>query len=62
MQFSPNWDRKLLEMLHSCEAGEKAVITGNIIEYELHAELALMIKTIGFTSSFFQANGLKFWH
>ena len=27
--FGPlNWDEKLIEMLHSCEAGEKAVITG----------------------------------
>ena len=23
-----NWDKTLIEMLHSCEAGEKAVITG----------------------------------
>ena len=24
------WDTKLIEMLHSCEAGEKAILTGFI--------------------------------
>ena len=28
MVITKDWDTKLIKMLHDCEAGEKAVITG----------------------------------
>ena len=28
MAFTKNWDTKLIQMLHNCEAGDKAIITG----------------------------------
>ena len=51
-----NWDTNLIEMLHSCEAGEKAVITGitynhKVIEDRVH-----------FEGSGILANGLEYWN
>ena len=33
MRFDENWDIKLIEMLHSCDAGEKSVITAYAGEF-----------------------------
>ena len=30
-----HWDKKLIEMLHNCEAGDKAVITSFTSHYEI---------------------------
>ena len=52
MAFSRDWDRRLIEMLHSCDAGEKAILTGNSIELNLYSELGEAYRTIGFTNDF----------
>ena len=38
MAFTLNWDKKLIEMLHNCEAGEKAIITGDTDFYYWDSE------------------------
>ena len=35
MRFAPGWDVGLIEMLHQCDAGEKAVLTGMTPNYWL---------------------------
>ena len=52
MAFTRGWDSRLIEMLHKCDAGEKAVLTGNSIELNLYSELAEMYRTIGFTKDY----------
>ena len=38
MEFENHWDSIFIEMLRLCDAGEKAVITGSLIEYTLISE------------------------
>ena len=52
MAFTRGWDSRLIEMLHKCDAGEKAVLTGNSIELNLYSELGEMYRTIGFTKDY----------
>ena len=35
MIFYPEWDKKLIEMLNNCEAGDKAVITSHTSIYDV---------------------------
>ena len=34
MDFLEGWDTKLIEMLENCDAGDKAIITGNTTHLE----------------------------
>ena len=56
MQLLPGWDKELIQMLNNCEAGEKAIITGNSTYYIENEGLLL------FEDDILQATAMDYWN